>query len=712
MLPASPLEDNLRPLPTVLRPSVKALTVTLSVLIIAALSAWALLASGPLKSPGSASAAEPHLGASGYTLVASDGGIFTYGDAAFHGSTGGMRLDAPIVGMAATPGGGYWLVASDGGIFSYGNAAFYGSTGGLHLDAPIVGMAATPDGGGYWLVAKDGGIFSYGNATFHGSTGGMHLDAPIVGMAATPDGGGYWLVASDGGIFSYGNAAFYGSTGGLHLDAPIVGMAATPGGGYWLVASDGGVFTYGDAAFYGSTGGLHLDAPIVGMAATPDGGGYWLVAHDGGIFTYGDAAFYGSTGGLHLDAPIVGMAATRQPTTANGAPPGTLTWACTKNEPIDDPAQGGWVYWENGTCQYPADTTNFVGMNNSGGPIGLYGNAVEEDAWGPICAQANGDEVPSVGATASAGTSGTGTVTVPTWATANNDVGVELTDYTNPSRVKGGTTVTAVNTSTGVLTLSANLIGTVTGDEIVVGQGVNDPTCVTRQTQVLQANSAQNWQVTADVPANPSGAVTTYPNVGTYAYTGVVDNYTSLTSTYSESMPINASTKGWAMQDDWLTEPGSAYTGDDPGTYEVEIQYDLAQAATCPTTWSQGNYGLVASDVMIDGVAWHVCDGQAAHNSDGTCSTTGPYCGPIVFQLGATESDSPSVTSSSGTLDLKAIVTWLETHDVPDQTYPYVEPGSSMSAISEGWEIASTGGVPEQFTGSGFTVHAVGGAAG
>ena len=49
--------------------------------------------------------------------------------------------------MAATrDGGGYWLVASDGGIFSYGDATFYGSTGAMHLNAPIVAMAATPVG--------------------------------------------------------------------------------------------------------------------------------------------------------------------------------------------------------------------------------------------------------------------------------------------------------------------------------------------------------------------------------------------------------------------------------------------------------------------------------------------------------------------------------------------------------------------------------------
>ena len=60
-----------------------------------------------------------------------------------------MTLNKPIVGMASTPDGkGYWLVASDGGIFCYGDAQFYGSTGSIVLNKPVVGMAATPDGNG------------------------------------------------------------------------------------------------------------------------------------------------------------------------------------------------------------------------------------------------------------------------------------------------------------------------------------------------------------------------------------------------------------------------------------------------------------------------------------------------------------------------------------------------------------------------------------
>ena len=131
----------------------------------------------------------------------------------------------PVVGMASTPDGrGYWQVASDGGVFSFGDATFYGSTGNLHLNQPIVNMASTPDGRGYWLVASDGGIFSYGDAGFLGSTGNLTLTKPVVGMAATPDGQGYWLVASDGGIFSFGSATFQGSAGQIALNAPVVGM--------------------------------------------------------------------------------------------------------------------------------------------------------------------------------------------------------------------------------------------------------------------------------------------------------------------------------------------------------------------------------------------------------------------------------------------------------------------------------------------------------
>src|SRR5580698_8553037 len=212
----------------------------------------------------------------GYSFVSICGGVPTlapqvtatygFGNATLPGPP--VTSNLPLVGAAAHGAGGYWEVAADGGIFSFGDAAFHGSMGGTPLNQPIVGMAATPSGNGYWEVASDGGIFSFGDAAFHGSMGGTPLNQPIVGMAATPSGNGYWEVAADGGIFSFGDAAFHGSMGGTPLNQPIVGLAPDAAtGGYWEVAADGGIFAY-DAPFYGSTGNIHLNQPIVGMEAS------------------------------------------------------------------------------------------------------------------------------------------------------------------------------------------------------------------------------------------------------------------------------------------------------------------------------------------------------------------------------------------------------------------------------------------------------------
>jgi|GEM_PF-3138752 len=246
----------------------------------------------------------------GYWLVASDGGVFAFGDAKFLGSPAAGSLNKPVVAIQPTPTGqGYWLVASDGGIFAYGDAPFLGSAGSLPLTKPVVSMAVTPSGQGYWLAASDGGVFAFGDARFYGSTGRLTLSKPVVSIVATPTGRGYWLMASDGGIFSFGDARYYGGTGDIVLDHPIVDMAPTKTGkGYWLVGSDGGVFAFGDAVFYGAPGGADQNRPIVGITPTPSGKGYWLVASDGGVFNFGDAQFLGSTGNVRLKQPIVGVA--------------------------------------------------------------------------------------------------------------------------------------------------------------------------------------------------------------------------------------------------------------------------------------------------------------------------------------------------------------------------------------------------------------------
>jgi hypothetical protein len=231
---------------------------------------------------------------------------------ACHGSLLGDQLNKPIVGIASTPDlEGYWLVASDGGIFSFGDAGYFGSMGGQPLNQPVVGMASTADGRGYWLVASDGGIFSFGDAGYFGSMGGRPLNKPVVGMASTADGRGYWLVASDGGIFSFGDAKFYGSAGSTHLSQPIIGMAGTSdSSGYWLAAADGGIFAFGNATFFGS--GPQIEPGtlnFVAFSAATDSGGYILGNANRAVElpAFGDARYAGVAYAPNDASPLVGL---------------------------------------------------------------------------------------------------------------------------------------------------------------------------------------------------------------------------------------------------------------------------------------------------------------------------------------------------------------------------------------------------------------------
>jgi 3D (Asp-Asp-Asp) domain-containing protein len=107
------------------------------------------------------------------------------------------EVAAPLVGAAATPSGrGYWLVGADGGVFSFGDAAFLGSMGGRRLAAPVVGMAATPSGRGYWLAGADGGVFTFGDAPFSGSLAPEPASTVVSAIAADPASRGYWLVTA------------------------------------------------------------------------------------------------------------------------------------------------------------------------------------------------------------------------------------------------------------------------------------------------------------------------------------------------------------------------------------------------------------------------------------------------------------------------------------------------------------------------------------
>jgi hypothetical protein len=236
---------------------------------------------------------------------------------------GGRVLNQPVVAGVNTCGNaGYGFVASDGGVFSYGDAIFHGSLGGQSLHAAVVGMAATPtDTATTWSsqTARCTSLPMLDRSV----TRVVHLNRPIVGMAVTPSGFGYWLVASDGGIFAYGDATahFYSSTGGIHLVSPIIGIsAAIDSLGYYLYAKDGGMFVFQQRPpfgpqvhepFFGSAGGSARANPIVGARLAADGQGYWFDDSAGIIYNFGlsapKATPVADMSAVALFRPMIGM---------------------------------------------------------------------------------------------------------------------------------------------------------------------------------------------------------------------------------------------------------------------------------------------------------------------------------------------------------------------------------------------------------------------
>jgi Protein of unknown function (DUF4038) len=185
-------------------------------------------------------------------------------------------------------GAGYWLVASDGGIFNYGDAGFSGSAGGIKLNAPVVGMAATPDGKGYWLVASDGGIFNYGDAGFSGSAGGIKLNAPVVGMAAEVSGftsgsappfatsvstSHTYLVDQYGHPFLVNGDSAWNLAWGLDSANQATYLADRQADGFNTVVTD----LVGNESMYGSLNGANHngDVPFTGGNFATPNPAYW-----------------------------------------------------------------------------------------------------------------------------------------------------------------------------------------------------------------------------------------------------------------------------------------------------------------------------------------------------------------------------------------------------------------------------------------------------
>jgi hypothetical protein len=253
----------------------------------------------------------------GYWLVGSDGGIFSFGSAQFHGSTGDLALQRPVVGIVPTMDhGGYWLDASDGGVFSFGDTGFYGSIPGLglhpagsglphSLNDPIVGMVPSTDDGGYFMVASDGGVFAFGDAHFAGSCPGIGgCGGSAVSVMPDHSGNGYWVVTSTGNVYAFGDAPYLGGPGHGTVTSAVASPVAN---GYWVLLSNGEVFSYGNTANLGSppSGNFNGFDPATSIFTSSDAAGYWVTSALGAVFNLGDAPSLGGMSQAHLNGSII-----------------------------------------------------------------------------------------------------------------------------------------------------------------------------------------------------------------------------------------------------------------------------------------------------------------------------------------------------------------------------------------------------------------------
>ena len=170
----------------------------------------------------------PTAGRGGYWLVASDWRVFAFGDAVSSARSRASVCtrraracrgvaNAPIVGMApSVTGKGYFMVASDGGVFAFGDAHFAGSCPGT-VGCSGTAVAVMPDasGDGYWVVTKAGSVYAFGDAAYYG----VPSHGLVTSAVRTPDGRGYWILLRDGEVFSYGDAVNFGSPAAGNFNA-------------------------------------------------------------------------------------------------------------------------------------------------------------------------------------------------------------------------------------------------------------------------------------------------------------------------------------------------------------------------------------------------------------------------------------------------------------------------------------------------------------
>jgi hypothetical protein len=135
-------------------------------------------------------------------------------------------LWAPIVAIAGTrKGHGYWLLGADGGVFTFGDAGFHGSAAVHHAGDGAVALLPSASGRGYHIVHRSGRLRHFGDAlrVWLPTRPGLH----VVGLVPSARGHGVGAITAEGSFLAAGDFPLIESVRPRIGPAPVVGVSGT-----------------------------------------------------------------------------------------------------------------------------------------------------------------------------------------------------------------------------------------------------------------------------------------------------------------------------------------------------------------------------------------------------------------------------------------------------------------------------------------------------
>lgn len=191
-------------------------------------------------------------------------------------------------------------------------------------------------------------------------------------------------------------------------------------------------------------------------------------------------------------------------------------------------------------------------------------------------------------------------------------------------------------------------------------------------TATMAANNTEDVAWSANITGGQYNGVSAFPNEGSFAYSGVVDDYTSLNQTFAEHMPCcelskeasiygsNPNFWGWEMTEDYFTQPGGSQGSDQE---ELSIQNSYSSTGTVGTVSQNSggdgwNYGIVANDIQVGSAAPTPSTTSGTSGGSTLNVATADYANPST-SMGIVTQDDP-ISDTKGYIPANTVVTSVD----------------------------------------------------